>query len=109
MGSKSSSVMMSQEVLTEELVAAVEEETPVTPVKEMSLSMPFMEHPQFLDGSMAGDVGFDPLGFAKSTDDLINYREAEIKHARLAMLAAAGWPLSELFDAKIAKIFDLAP
>lgn len=25
-------------------------------------------------------------------------REAEIKHARLAMVAAAGWPLSELFQ-----------
>ena len=25
-------------------------------------------------------------------------REAEVKHARLAMLAAAGWPLSELLD-----------
>ena len=43
------------------------------------------------------DVGFDPLGFAKNKEDLLNYREAEIKHARLAMLAAAGWPLSELF------------
>ena len=25
-------------------------------------------------------------------------REAEIKHARLAMVAAAGWPLAELFN-----------
>ena len=25
-------------------------------------------------------------------------REAEIKHARLAMLAAAGWPLAELLN-----------
>ena len=25
-------------------------------------------------------------------------REAEVKHGRLAMLAAAGWPLSELLD-----------
>merc|ERR1719414_219030 len=78
-------------------------------VKDMSQSMPFMERPTYLDGSLAGDVGFDPLGFAKSPEDLMNFREAEIKHARLAMLAAAGWPLSELFDAKIAKIAGLTP
>jgi hypothetical protein len=60
-----------------------------------------------LDGTMAGDVGFDPAGFAASQKDLNNYREAEIKHARLAMLAAAGWPLSELFDAKIAKVLGM--
>jgi hypothetical protein len=47
-----------------------------------------MERPAALDGTLAGDVGFDPLGFAKSKNDLMNYREAEIKHARLAMLAA---------------------
>ena len=29
-------------------------------------------------------------------------REAEIKHARLAMLAVVGWPIAELFDKKIA-------
>lgn len=29
-------------------------------------------------------------------------REAEIKHSRLAMLAAAGWPISELWDKQIA-------
>jgi len=34
-------------------------------------------------------------------------REAEIKHARLAMLAAAGWPLAELFDRRIAEYFDV--
>merc|ERR1740124_576451 len=41
--------------------------------------------------------------------DLTSYREAEIKHARLAMLAAAGWPISELFDKKIASLFNLPP
>ena len=30
------------------------------------------------------------------------YREAEVKHARLAMLAAAGWPLAELYHKSIA-------
>lgn len=39
-----------------------------------------------LDGTFPGDFGFDPLGFVKTEDDLLWYREAEIKHARLAML-----------------------
>merc|ERR1719453_867558 len=33
---------------------------------------------------------------ADTPDKLAFYREAEIKHARLAMLAAFGWPVSEL-------------
>jgi len=58
--------------------------------------------PVVLDGSLAGDAGFDPVGFADCRENLLLYREAEIKHARLAMLAAAGWPLSELFQPKLA-------
>jgi Chlorophyll A-B binding protein len=55
-------------------------------VKAMSKSLPFLERPASLDGTMAGDVGFDPFGFAKSKEDLELFREAELKHARLAML-----------------------
>ena len=47
--------------------------------------------PLILDGTLAGDVGFDPIGFAKSTKTLYWMREAEVKHGRLAMLAAVGW------------------
>jgi hypothetical protein len=39
--------------------------------------------PPVLDGTYAGDYGFDPLGFVRTKDDLVWYREAEIKHARL--------------------------
>lgn len=91
------------------------EPTPEVPVPEeprlpeMSESMPFMARPAALTGELAGDVGFDPLGFAKSKEELTNFREAEVKHARLAMLAAAGWPLSELFDKKIAAFIGAAP
>merc|ERR1711957_193178 len=74
---------------------------------QKSQALPFMTVPAFMNGSMAGDVGFDPLGFADCTENLDKYREAEIKHARLAMLAAAGWPLSELFDKKIATVFGM--
>jgi hypothetical protein len=74
---------------------------------EMSQSLPFLERPAALTGKLAGDVGFDPFGFAKGQAELMNYREAELKHARLAMLAAAGWPLSELLDKKIASFLGL--
>ena len=56
------------------------------PLPDMSMSLPFMPRPTALKGTLAGDVGFDPFGFAKSEADLMNYREAEVKHARLAML-----------------------
>jgi len=46
-----------------------------------------LNSPMLLDGTMAGDRGFDPFGFADSTARLTEFREAEIKHARLAMLA----------------------
>lgn len=96
--------------MSEEVETSVEAEEPATPTvvaPTMSQALPFTKCPAVLDGSMAGDVGFDPLGFAKTSEDLINYREAEIKHARLAMLAAAGWPLSELFDKKLASLTGL--
>lgn len=53
-----------------------------------------------LDGSMAGDVGFDPLGLSNIDDvgiDLYWLREAEIKHGRVAMLAVAGFLQVECF------------
>eukprot|EP00597_Dinobryon_sp_UTEXLB2267_P004209 CAMPEP_0170065184 /NCGR_PEP_ID=MMETSP0019_2-20121128/5365_1 /TAXON_ID=98059 /ORGANISM="Dinobryon sp., Strain UTEXLB2267" /LENGTH=240 /DNA_ID=CAMNT_0010271987 /DNA_START=31 /DNA_END=753 /DNA_ORIENTATION=+ len=63
--------------------------------------------PLILDGTLAGDVGFDPIGFAKSTKTLYWMREAEVKHGRLAMLAAVGWPLSELWHKELASLFRL--
>eukprot|EP00580_Thalassiosira_gravida_P001771 CAMPEP_0201605928 /NCGR_PEP_ID=MMETSP0492-20130828/5567_1 /ASSEMBLY_ACC=CAM_ASM_000837 /TAXON_ID=420259 /ORGANISM="Thalassiosira gravida, Strain GMp14c1" /LENGTH=222 /DNA_ID=CAMNT_0048070251 /DNA_START=80 /DNA_END=748 /DNA_ORIENTATION=- len=70
-------------------------------LSKYSASLPFLRRPQHLTQQYAGDVGFDPLDFAKTPEKLEYYREAEVKHARIAMLAAAGWPVSELFDAKI--------
>merc|ERR1719231_905497 len=48
------------------------------------------------DKTLAGDMNFDPLMISDSPDKLAWYREAEVKHARLAMLAAFGWPVSEI-------------
>eukprot|EP00557_Chaetoceros_sp_GSL56_P000613 CAMPEP_0176493686 /NCGR_PEP_ID=MMETSP0200_2-20121128/9680_1 /TAXON_ID=947934 /ORGANISM="Chaetoceros sp., Strain GSL56" /LENGTH=382 /DNA_ID=CAMNT_0017891363 /DNA_START=17 /DNA_END=1165 /DNA_ORIENTATION=+ len=64
--------------------------------REMSVSVPFLKRPSKLDGTHAGDVGFDPLGLSENLD-LYTMMEAELRHARLAMLAVVGWPLSELF------------
>ena len=82
---------------------------------DMSRSLPFLARPLHLDGSMAGDAGFDPLGFAAGTSDaesssrLAFMRGAELKHARIAMLAALGWPVAELFHNKLAFALSLKP
>ena len=70
------------------------------PPPGMIRSMPFLKQPPLLDGTMAGDAGFDPLGLSQIDDvgiDLYWLREAEVKHARVAMLAAAGVIFEELF------------
>lgn len=69
--------------------------------------LPLLLSPEALDGELAGDVGFDPVGFSKDKESLYRMREAEIKHSRLAMLAAAGWPMSELWHREIADAFGL--
>jgi len=75
----------------------------------MSASLPFLAKPQMLDGSLPGDRGFDPFNFSSDAGKLEWYRSAEIKHARLAMLAAVGWPISEIMDEKLADAFNLQP
>lgn len=61
-----------------------------------SKALPFLKRPPLLDGELPGDVGFDPLELAKSKQDLYKYREAEVKHGRLAMLASVAWPFSDM-------------
>ena len=100
-----------------EIAAAVETEpvvfstpAPAKPAPALAakwLPIGGMKAPKILDGTMAGDAGFDPLGFSKSQKTLLWMREAEIKHGRLAMLAAVGWPVSELLHKEIASTFHL--
>jgi light-harvesting complex I chlorophyll a/b binding protein 1 len=61
----------------------------------MSKSLPFLPCPEKLDGSMAGDVGFDPMGLSEIQQDLIYARWAELKHGRIAMLAIVGLLVQE--------------
>eukprot|EP00429_Kryptoperidinium_foliaceum_P002601 CAMPEP_0176021344 /NCGR_PEP_ID=MMETSP0120_2-20121206/10362_1 /TAXON_ID=160619 /ORGANISM="Kryptoperidinium foliaceum, Strain CCMP 1326" /LENGTH=275 /DNA_ID=CAMNT_0017354457 /DNA_START=50 /DNA_END=877 /DNA_ORIENTATION=- len=77
-----------------------------------SQALPFARAPATLDGSMLGDVGFDPLGFSTTPvgpwvlggdnrngvpDDLTWYREAELIHGRIAQLAVVGFIAPGLF------------
>jgi hypothetical protein len=77
-----------------------------------SKALPFANAPGTLDGTMLGDVGFDPLGFSttpvgpwffKNTrvegkiGDLTWYREAELIHGRIAQLASVGFLAPGLF------------
>jgi len=59
-------------------------------------SVVMMETPAPAPVARVGDYGFDPLGLG-TDETFIPFREAELKHARLAMLAAVAWPLQEIF------------
>jgi len=77
-----------------------------------SIALPFASAPATLDGSMLGDVGFDPLGFSTTPvgpwfsglegrngviGNLAWYREAELIHGRISMLAVVGFIAPGLF------------
>jgi hypothetical protein len=76
-----------------------------------SVALPFDKSPPTLDGTLVGDVGFDPVGFTTIgvtdyfnsivktgyTDDLLWYREAELMHGRIAQLAVVGFIAPGLF------------
>ena len=46
-----------------------------------------------------------PIGLADTKPKLKRMREIELKHARIAMLATIGWPISELYNTQLAPIF----
>lgn len=68
--------------------------------EDRSIALPFDKRPEFLDGTLPGDVGFDPAGFTNNLprpwliggegSSIKWYREAEIVHSRVAMLAVIG-------------------
>jgi hypothetical protein len=59
-------------------------------LNEMSKSIPFLTVPEKLDGSLPGDMGFDPMGLSDIQTDLHYARWAELKHGRICMLAVTG-------------------
>jgi len=77
---------------------------------ERSAALPFLPRAINLDGSLAGDVGFDPFYLSSIPKNFVGFiqppqwedtgdgietlywmREAEVKHGRVAMLAWFGW------------------
>lgn len=76
---------------------------------QRSKAVPFLPRPKALDGSLAGDVGFDPFYLSSIPKNFAGFiqppswepvegiptlywmREAELKHCRVAMLAVVGW------------------
>lgn len=79
------------------------------PFVEGTKALPYGSSSSILDGSLPGDVGFDPIGFSTAPfasfnnplyvegnfmTDLEWLREAELTHGRIAQLAVVGfiWP-----------------
>jgi hypothetical protein len=52
--------------------------------------------PEYLDGSLPGDYGFDPLGLGADKEWLAWFQQAELMHCRWAMIGAAGILLPDL-------------
>tara|TARA_B100000683_G_scaffold69137_1_gene67607 strand:- start:1505 stop:2044 length:540 start_codon:yes stop_codon:yes gene_type:complete len=66
--------------------------------------------------ALAGNVRFDPLRLSSSKlaypsctvpERIHKYREAELKHGRLAMLAAVAYPAQEKLNPLLSSTFDL--
>jgi len=105
-------------------VSAVPELGPLALFKEQFVTENLKSAPTYLDGSMPGDKGFDPWGLialarpnldmdktsrtgeardatiasmsAEEQESALAWmRNAEVKHARLAMLASLGWVMAE--------------
>jgi light-harvesting complex I chlorophyll a/b binding protein 2 len=51
---------------------------------------PGNDAPSYLDGSLVGDYGFDPLGLGSDPEILKWFVQAELIHGRWAMAGVAG-------------------
>ncbi|VVA92750.1 unnamed protein product [Arabis nemorensis] len=58
--------------------------------------LPGLDPPAYLDGKLAGDFGFDPLGLGEDPESLKWYVQAELVHSRFAMLGVAGILFTDL-------------
>lgn len=74
---------------------------------DRSQALPMDKRPPALDGTLPGDVGFDPAGFTNNPPrkyfygggerSLKWFQEAEIVHGRVAMIAALGWVFPSIY------------
>ncbi|XP_023536986.1 photosystem I chlorophyll a/b-binding protein 5, chloroplastic-like [Cucurbita pepo subsp. pepo] len=58
--------------------------------------LPGLDPPPHLDGTLAGDFGFDPLGLGEDPHSLKWFVQAELVHSRFAMLGVSGILLTDL-------------
>ncbi|ESQ38527.1 hypothetical protein EUTSA_v10028871mg [Eutrema salsugineum] len=56
------------------------------------------EIPEYLNGEVAGDYGYDPFGLGKKPENFAKYQAFELIHARWAMLGAAGFIIPEALN-----------
>jgi len=62
---------------------------------KMSKAVPFLPASPALEGYVGEEDGFDPIGMSLAWD-IRWLREAELKHARVCMLAVVGWITTDL-------------
>lgn len=58
--------------------------------------LPGLDPPTYLDGTLPGDFGFDPLGLGENPESLKWYVQAELVHSRFAMLGVLGILVTDL-------------
>eukprot|EP00898_Chlorokybus_atmophyticus_P001695 jgi/Chlat1/2526/Chrsp175S02382 len=68
----------------------------VTRAANRDLWFPGGDAPEWLDGSLPGDYGFDPLGLGSDPELLKWFAQAELQNGRWAMLGVAGIMIPEL-------------
>ncbi|CAF2221147.1 BnaA08g04190D [Brassica napus] len=91
----------SSAVITKRRISAVGAVTgrsvnPAAAIEQRATWLPGLEPPPYLDGKLAGDYGFDPLGLGEDPKSLKWYVQAELVHARFAMLGVAGILFTDL-------------
>ena len=69
-------------------------------------SLLFSKKGFFISASFVGNDGVDPLNLSGSPL-LVPLRHAEVKHGRLAMLAAIGWPAAEYLHPLMSRALSL--
>eukprot|EP00270_Netrium_digitus_P013046 TRINITY_DN42_c0_g1_i3.p1 TRINITY_DN42_c0_g1~~TRINITY_DN42_c0_g1_i3.p1 ORF type:complete len:251 (-),score=53.10 TRINITY_DN42_c0_g1_i3:416-1168(-) len=94
-------VLSSQFLGSKKQLAASSRVAPVVKAQRLQISaekgewLPGLASPAYLNGSLAGDNGFDPLGLGEDPANLSWYVQAELQNGRWAMLGVAGMLIPE--------------
>uniref|UniRef100_A0A0F7GYP1 Chlorophyll a-b binding protein, chloroplastic n=1 Tax=Pelargonium hortorum TaxID=4031 RepID=A0A0F7GYP1_PELHO len=68
----------------------------VVRAQERPTWLPGLDPPPYLNGTLVGDYGFDPLGLGEDPETLKWYVQAELVHCRFAMAGVAGILFTDL-------------